>query len=148
MITFFKNKDIFKSSAECLVNPVNVVGVMGAGLALQFKTRYKLNYITYKEACDEGYIRIGCGLNVKEYDKYIFNFPTKKHWKDPSKLEYIELGLIDLAEHIFQFDINSVAIPALGCGLGGLDWNDVRPLIEKFEKKLNINVDIEIYEPN
>lgn len=120
------------SKAEAIINPVNCVGVSGKGLALQFKESYPLNYRHYREACESGKLKIG-RVHVfstgMENPKYIINFPTKNHWREKSKLEYIELGLEDLKKQILNRKIKSIALPKLGCGLGGLSWKDVKPLI-------------------
>lgn len=126
----FTKGDIFEIDAEVLVNPVNCVGVMGAGLAKEFKARFPGHYEFYKENCDDGAVSIGQLGGGVYNDKHIVYLPTKLHWKDPSKLEYIEEALKSLKRHIINFKHSSVAIPALGCGLGGLDWKDVKQLIK------------------
>ena len=133
MITFTKG-DLFESQAEALVNPVNCVGVMGKGLALQFKQRFPENFKLYADFCKADRVRIGVmfvteASNLTE-SRWIINFPTKLHWRDPSKLEWIESGLKDLRRFLIENKVQSVAIPALGAGLGGIDWKDVRRLIE------------------
>ena len=149
MITFLQG-DLLRSDAEALVNTVNTVGVMGKGIALQFKNQFPKNYKIYKEACKNGALRPGQMLVVKDGDllceKYIVNFPTKEYWKAPSKIEYIEQGLPALKEAIIQHQIKSIAIPPLGCGSGGLDWNVVKPMI--VDQLSDLAVDILIYEPN
>lgn len=125
----FTTDSIFKLNTRVIVNPVNCVGVMGSGLALQFKNKYPDYFIDYKNKCDEGF---GIGeLHYYNIPRTICSFPTKVHWKDKSKLEYIEIGLIRLKEDIISHGgINGgIAIPKLGCGLGGLDWRDVKSLI-------------------
>lgn len=125
-----KHGSIFDSECEALVNPVNCVGVMGAGLALEFKKRFPGMFKSYIKDCDSGNLKIGhitvyIGLDYPA----VVNFPTKNHWKQKSKIEYIEQGLnalVDLMKNGFP---ESIAIPALGCGLGGLDWVDVERLI-------------------
>lgn len=127
----FVTGNIFESPAEALVNTVNTVGVMGKGIALGFKQRYPLNYIMYRNACIRKALNTGNVLTVKENDgKIIVNFPTKQHWKDPSKYEYVETGLKALKKAIIEYKISSIALPALGCGLGGLNWETVKQLIE------------------
>ena len=134
--------DIFNPPVpvEAVVNPVNCVGVMGAGLALQFKKRYPEMFTDYKAAALRGFIQLGlvncwaCPSNSKF--KYILNFPTKQHWKDPSRLAAVKDGLSDLVMWVQILDIKSIAIPALGCGLGGLDWHDVKPLIEEAARQM------------
>lgn len=145
MIHFVKG-NIFESNAQALVNAVNTVGVMGKGIALEFKNRYPENYTVYKTACDKGTLKTGSVLAVTESDgKTIINFPTKAHWKDASKNEYIVEGLIALKYKIVQLNIDSIALPALGCGLGGLKWENVKTFIET--ELSGINADIYVYEP-
>jgi len=131
MITFSKN-NIFNIDVEALVNPVNCVGVMGKGLALEFKNRYSDNFEYYKEAYKNNRLRVGkCLVFETAYftnPKYIINFPTKHNWKDNSRYEYIRDGLVDLEKIIKSYEIKSIAIPALGCGLGNLNWVDVEKL--------------------
>jgi len=123
---------IFNSNAEAIVNAVNCVGVMGAGLARAFKNRYPLMNEQYVLKCSLGLLRPGV-MDLYILDatkpKYIINFPTKDHWKDPSHLNFINLGRYELMRMVKNWKIKSVAIPALGCGLGGLDWNDVKPAL-------------------
>lgn len=149
MIRYIKG-DLLSSTAEALVNTVNTVGVMGKGIALQFKNRFPQNYKIYKEACNNGSLTTGQVLVVKEDDllhqKTIINFPTKAHWKSDSKYEYISSGLIALKAAIKENNIRSIAIPPLGCGNGGLDWSRVSIMIE--EALREINCDIEVYTPN
>lgn len=131
MIKYVKG-DIFQSRCSALVNPVNCVGVMGAGLALQFKNRFPKNYIYYRRQCLLKRLSPGDCLLFKEEDTYILNVATKDHWKDPSLVEYVEDGLVNLKFTIQTLGVDRVAVPALGCGLGGLDWiREVKPLVEK-----------------
>lgn len=143
--------NILESNTEVIINPVNTVGVMGKGLALQFKQKFPTNYKIYKEACKNQTIDIGKLLLVDESNlerkKFIINFPTKKHWRNSSKIEYIEEGLKDLVRIIETQSFESMAIPALGCGLGGLEWESVKLLIEKQLGNLE-EIEIIIYEPN
>ncbi len=146
----YQTGDLFESPAEALVNPVNTAGVMGKGLALQFKKIFSLNTRRYEEACKDGSIDIGKNLVVRDHspttgDKVIINFPTKKHWRNPSEYAYIESGLQDLIKVISAENIKSIAIPALGAGNGGLDWQVVKQMVEKHLSSLPI--DIFIYEP-
>jgi O-acetyl-ADP-ribose deacetylase (regulator of RNase III) len=125
--------DLLRSKLMALVNPVNTVGVMGKGLALEFKNAYPENFKAYVKACKQDQVSVGkmfifdCGL--QSLPRYIINFPTKKHWRHPSKPEYISAGLQDLIVQIRILEIYSIAIPMLGAGLGGLDWAEVRSLI-------------------
>jgi O-acetyl-ADP-ribose deacetylase (regulator of RNase III) len=129
--------DILESEAQALVNPVNCVGVMGKGLALQFKQRYPANFIFYEQACAEGCVRPGHMLVFElepivsgQVPQVIINFPTKRHWRDESLMVDIHHGLDALAFELIRRRIRHVALPALGCGLGGLVWADVKELIE------------------
>lgn len=142
MITYAKGS-IFDSQAKILVNPVNTVGVMGKGLALQFKQRWPTMFKCYKLACDMGVLEIGDLYAYKgEQGPVILCFPTKKHWRDPSKVEYIEAGLRYFTETYPLSRLGSIAFPMLGCGEGGLDFDSqVRPLMEQY---LN-DVPIEVY---
>ena len=124
--------DIFASRAKVLVNPVNTVGIMGAGLAKQFATRFPQALHAYRRACAHRLVRPGTCLYWRNPDRHaqdVLMFATKDHWRDPSLLEYIESGLPRLVDQLNRHDAPSVAIPALGCGLGGLLWQDVRPLL-------------------
>jgi O-acetyl-ADP-ribose deacetylase (regulator of RNase III) len=127
--------DLFDADADALVNAVNTVGVMGKGLALQFKQRFSKNFKAYAAACKRGEVQLG-RMFTWENDAggrplWIINFPTKKHWRDGSVLVDIESGLVALVAELKRVKATSVAVPALGCGLGGLAWADVRPLIER-----------------
>lgn len=142
---------MLKANSEALVNTVNTVGVMGKGIALQFKEAFPVNNRKYMEACKKQELTIGKVLAVWDSNlllgkKLIINFPTKKHWRQPSKYEYIETGLAALVELLKKENIRSIAIPPLGCGNGGLDWNQVRKLIIQYLG--NLDIDILIYEPN
>ena len=145
MITIKKNGDLLKEDVQAYVNTVNCVGIMGKGIALQFKLKHPENYKLYKKACYRKEVRIGkmfiTKINNLFGEKYIINFPTKKHWRGKSRLDYIEEGLDDLIKQIKELNIQSIVIPPLGCGFGGLNWNDVRPLIER---KLSGLTDVEV----
>jgi O-acetyl-ADP-ribose deacetylase (regulator of RNase III) len=121
------------ADVDALVNTVNTQGVMGKGLALQFKKAFPDAFQSYERACKAGEVVPGKMHVVRRLaaPRFIINFPTKKHWRNPSKLEYIRDGLCDLIEQVRALDIHSIAIPPLGCGHGGLAWEDVRPLIEQ-----------------
>src|SRR5438067_432660 len=125
--------DLLGTNVEALVNTVNTVGVMGKGIALQFKERFPENYKLYKAAADAKELHTGkmfvVPTNRMDDVKWIINFPTKKHWRYPSKIEYIKEGLDDLVDVIKKYQIKSIALPSLGCGNGGLDWDIVKPLI-------------------
>lgn len=130
----FKQGNLLEEDAEALVNAVNCVGVMGKGIALQFKQAFPENFRQYKKACDAKEVQPGRMFTVATGQlfnpKYIINFPTKRHWRDKSKIEDIQTGLKALVAEVQQLGITSIAIPALGCGNGGLDWLEVKPLIE------------------
>ncbi len=136
------DQNIFTSKAQALVNPVNCVGVMGAGLAKQFKQKYPNNFNRYHDICKSELLTIGKCLTVAEAGKLIVNFPTKDHWQNDSKIEYILEGMKALLRHIEKYKIESIAIPALGCGLGKLDKDQVRLIIENSLKDLNIEVEL------
>ncbi len=150
MITFTQG-DILKADAEALVNTVNTVGVMGKGIALQFKKAFPENYKVYKKACEQGELIPGKllvhDLHSFTNPRYIINFPTKTHWKSKSRYEYIESGLETLKHEIKNYNIQSIALPPLGSGLGGLDWNRVRTMITRHLASLK-DVQIFVYEPH
>lgn len=145
----YKNGDILREDVEAIVNTVNCVGIMGRGLALQFKNKFPQNFKEYQLACTNKEVQLGkmfvhqTGQLINP--KYIINFPTKGHWKQNSKIEDISNGLDDLITIIEKYSIKSIAIPPLGSGLGGLDWKMVKKLIE--EKLKNINCTIILFEP-
>ena len=145
MLELIEKGNIFNSDCEFLVNPVNCVGVMGKGLALEFKNKYPLNFEIYKKACDNASFNIGNLLIVPVDNKFIVNFPTKKHWRNKSDLEFIKIGLEELKVAIKDFNIKSIALPKLGCGLGGLDWNEVFDLIKDFHNSIVDNVLVQIF---
>ncbi|MEO0376795.1 MAG: macro domain-containing protein [Cyanobacteria bacterium P01_A01_bin.17] len=141
----FTQGDILKTEADALVNTVNCVGVMGRGIALQFRKAYPDNFKAYKKACDAKQVQPGSmfvhDLNSLYLPRYIINFPTKRHWKNKSKIEDIQSGLEDLVAVVRDRQIRSIAIPPLGCGLGGLDWGQVRELIiEAFQALPDVKV--------
>jgi O-acetyl-ADP-ribose deacetylase (regulator of RNase III) len=121
--------DLLAADAEALVNAVNCVGVMGKGIALEFKRRFPANFAAYAAACRTGEVRLGSMLVVEEDGRVIVNFPTKKHWRSRSRLADVEAGLDDLARVIGERGLRSVAVPALGAGNGGLAWPDVAAAI-------------------
>lgn len=149
MIRYIKG-DLLSSTAEALVNTVNTVGVMGKGIALQFKNRFPKNYKIYQDACKNKTFKTGEVLVVREGDllnqKIIINFPTKSHWKADSKYEYISSGLESLKAAIIENNIKSIAIPPLGCGNGGLEWERVKIMID--ESLCDIDCDVIVYTPN
>lgn len=149
MITY-KTGDLLAADAEALVNTVNCVGIMGRGIALQFKNAFPQNFKEYVRACKAGEMRPGQmfvhSTGALTPPRYVINFPTKRHWKGKSRIEDIEAGLTDLKFTIERLGIRSIAIPPLGSGLGGLDWKQVRPRIEAMAEQLE-DVDIILYEP-
>jgi len=127
--------NLLEADTEAIVNTVNTVGVMGKGIALQFKQAFPENYKRYKAACDRGEVRIG-EIFVHDHHhfgprRYILNFPTKRHWRSKSRIEDIGVGLTALAEVVQKLGIETIAVPALGCGNGGLAWGEVRPMIHE-----------------
>lgn len=137
---------IINSNAEALVNTVNCEGVMGKGVALLFKNNFPDNYFYYRDACRKGQVRIGEMFVQQEKEKWIINFPTKTTWRLPSEYDYVKQGLISLSNTLHWINVNSIAIPALGCGNGGLDWKIVKPMIlEMLENHPKIKATI--YDP-
>ncbi len=149
MIKFVKG-NLLEAQVDALVNTVNCVGAMGKGIALQFKQAFPENFRQYYNACKRKEIKIGrvyITENVlSEFPKYIVNFPTKDHWRDPSNIEFVNKGLDDLKEQIHKLGIKSIAIPPLGSGLGGLSWELVKESIVRCLSDLD-SVEIFVYEP-
>jgi O-acetyl-ADP-ribose deacetylase (regulator of RNase III)/uncharacterized protein YwgA len=138
--------DILKSKAQTLVNTVNCVGIMGKGIALEFKKRFPEMFKDYEERCNRKEIRVGQPYLYKSlFGQQIVNFPTKEDWRSVSKISDIEQGLDHLAAHYKKWGITSIAIPPLGCGNGQLEWKVIGPLIYKWAKQMDIPV--EIYAP-
>lgn len=146
----FTKGNLLETDAQAIVNTVNTVGIMGKGIALQFKERFPMNFKIYADLCKKGQVQIGKMLVVKENslhgEKIIINFPTKTEWYKKSQYYYVEEGLKDLVKVIDEYEIKSIAIPPLGCGNGGLQWEKVRLLLEKYLNDLD--VDVTVYEPN
>lgn len=147
----FITGDILESDAQALVNTVNTVGVMGKGIALQFKKAFPNNYIAYRQACEKeevviGKLFVGVDSNLQAGEKIIINFPTKKHWRNSSQYSYIERGLDDLIKVIEEYRIKRIAIPPLGSGNGGLNWVRVKEMIK--DKLGNLDIEIMVYEPS
>ncbi len=150
MITYFKG-NLLESNAEALVNTVNTMGIMGKGIALQFKNLFPNNYKMYVNACTNRELKVGSLLVTEDESlltgrKTIINFPTKTNWRLPSEYSYIEEGLVDLVRIIRERSIRSIALPPLGAGNGGLDWARVKVLLERHLTSLDCKVFI--YEPN
>ncbi|MFI7811730.1 type II toxin-antitoxin system antitoxin DNA ADP-ribosyl glycohydrolase DarG [Citrobacter werkmanii] len=146
----YRHGDILHADTEAIINTVNCVGVMGRGIALQFKNAYPDNFKAYAKACKAEQVKPGkmfvFETNQLTGPRYIVNFPTKRHWKGKSRIEDIVSGLEDLVRVVENYNIRSIAIPPLGSGLGGLEWQDVKPLIESAVKPLK-QVQIAIYDP-
>lgn len=123
--------NLLAAEVDALVNPVNTEGVMGKGLALQFKKAFPESFSAYERACKLGEVVTGRMNVVRRLasPRFIINFPTKRHWRNPSRLDYVRDGLRDLVDQVRALEVKSIAIPPLGCGNGGLDWREVRPLI-------------------
>ena len=149
MITY-RQGNLLDAEVEAVVNTVNTIGVMGKGIALMFKERYPENYRAYAAACKAGEVHIGrmfvTAASELSGPRWVVNFPTKKHWRNPSRQEWIDEGLADLVRVIREKGIRSVALPPLGCGNGGLEWTDVRASIEDALAVLP-DVDVVAFEP-
>ena len=145
----YKRGDLLAEDAEALVNAVNCVGVMGKGIALQFKKAFPDNFKAYAAACKLGEVKPGEMLTFETgmltNPRFIINFPTKRHWRQPSYMEDIEAGLAALVEELQRLNIRSVALPALGGGLGGLSWKRVRATIEQELTQLE-DVEVIVFE--
>jgi len=140
----WKRGNLLEDDAQCLVNCVNCVGVAGAGIALAFKERFPENYEDYKIQCVKKLLRPGMVLLHSTGQRTILNAATKDHWRDPSRMSWI----LDIAESLFWYlrdNKVSMAIPALGCGRGGLKWREVKPFIKQYLG--DINADVRVYEP-
>lgn len=145
----YTHGNLLDAEVDALVNTVNVVGVMGKGIALMFKEAFPENFAAYEKACKAGRVKVGRMFVTRNPElvgpTWIINFPTKKHWRHPSKLEWVRDGLKDLLRVIKEKEIKSIAIPPLGAGSGGLSWNDVRKEVEAALGGLDI--DVVVYEP-
>lgn len=141
--------NIFNTTAQVIVNTVNCEGVMGRGIALEFKNRFPDMYEKYKEFCDQKLMKPGVLQLYKKSTPWILNFPTKNYWKFPSKIEYLEKGLQKFAATYQQKEIISVAFPKLGTESGGLDWVDVKEIMYRYLDNLQgLDVEIYHYDPN
>lgn len=145
----YTDESIFEVDAEAIINPVNCVGVSGAGLARQFAQKYPENDVLYKQACKEGRVMPGRGFITEtglERPRHIINFPTKRHWREESRLSDISQGLCNLHRELIRRGIRSIALPALGAGLGGLGLSEVREQIERiFGNEGRIKVTVSLY---
>lgn len=150
MMIFFTQGNLLEADADALVNTVNTVGIMGKGIALMFKERFPENFLAYEAACKAKAFHVGEMLVTRQArldgPKWIINFPTKQHWRNPSKMEWIEEGLRDLARVIIENGITSVALPPLGSGNGGLKWEQVKGKVVTALSGLD-GVNIVVYEP-
>ena len=146
----YKKGNIFNEDVDALVNTVNCVGVMGRGLALQFKKKFPANFKAYALACRHGEVRPGYMFTYRTGSlvnpRYIVNFPTKRHWRNKSNIKDINDGLKDLVRTIRKHNIRSIAVPPLGSGLGGLAWAEVRPRIVNALRNIN-DLEVAIMEP-
>lgn len=151
MIEIKQKGYLLNEPVDALVNAVNCVGVMGKGIALQFKKKFPNNFKAYQEACGKNEIKIGKVFFTENRDlfqpKYIINFPTKIHWNEQSRLEYIEKGMDDLIEKIKNLKIKSIALPALGCGNGGLEWKNIKEIMIRKLEKIN-DIKVILFEPS
>lgn len=147
----FTTGDILRADAEALVNTVNCVGIMGRGIALQFKNAFPANFKAYEAACAREEVQPGKMFVFETREltgpKFIVNFPTKRHWRGKSRMEDIDAGLKALVEEVRNRGIRSIAIPPLGSGLGGLNWAEVRPRIEAALRGVN-DLRVIVFEPN
>ena len=138
--------DMFTSDARTLVNTVNCVGVMGKGVALKFKERFPKMFADYAERCAQGLVKLGEPYLYRDLSQVdIVNFPTKNHWRAVSRLVDIESGLDYLVDHLGEWNVKKLAMPPLGCGNGGLSWEEVGPLI--YRKLHDKPIDVELYAP-
>jgi O-acetyl-ADP-ribose deacetylase (regulator of RNase III) len=146
----FTQGNLLDAHVEAVVNTVNTVGIMGKGIALMFREHFPDNFKAYEAACKAGEVRVGAMFVTSSMElsgpRWIVNFPTKMHWRQPTKLEWIRDGLDALHQIIREKGIRSIALPPLGCGNGGLDWKEVRPLIESALADLK-DVEVVVYEP-
>jgi O-acetyl-ADP-ribose deacetylase (regulator of RNase III) len=146
----FTTGNLLEAPVDAVVNTVNTVGVMGKGIALMFKERFPQNNAAYEAACKAGNVAVGQMFVQENLElngpRWIINFPTKQHWRQPSKIEWIDAGLVALHKVIRDKQIRSIAVPPLGCGNGGLDWQVVRPKIEAALGDLS-DVEVVVYEP-
>lgn len=152
MAIHIRSGDLLTEPSEAVVNTVNCVGVMGKGIAEQFKKKWPANYRAYKKVCDKKSLSPGSMFifdlgGIGGGPKYIVNFPTKLHWRQPSKVEYIEEGLRELVKQIQILNIRSIALPPLGCGNGGLKWEAIKPIIQNAFESLP-DVEVTLFAPS
>jgi O-acetyl-ADP-ribose deacetylase (regulator of RNase III) len=141
--------NLLEDDAQAFVNTVNTVGVMGKGIALQFKQRFPANFAVYAQACKLGQVQTGRMWVTEPGEltgpRWVVNFPTKQHWRDPSRMAWVVAGLQELREFLVSHQVKSIALPALGADLGGLPWPEVRDHIEA--ALIDLAVDVRVYEP-
>jgi O-acetyl-ADP-ribose deacetylase (regulator of RNase III) len=142
----YRRTSILESTAQTVVNTVNCMGVMGKGIAQAFKAREPTMFVAYKSICDRGLLQPGKLWLWQGSDQWVLNFPTKKHWRNPSRLEWMEAGLRKFVDEYAARGITEISFPRLGCGNGNLDWEDVRPLMARYLEKLDIPVYVHDYE--
>lgn len=142
----YRRTSLLDSPAQTLVNTVNCVGVMGKGLAKEFRSRDPSMYLAYKAVCDQRLLSPGNLWIYRGSTYWTLNFPTKNHWRNPSKIEWIEDGLIKFVKTYEKMGITDISFPRLGCGNGGLNWDDVRPLMERYLSNLPIPVFVHDFE--
>lgn len=149
MIKCIKGGDILQSDCQAIINTVNTKGVMGKGLALLYRKKYPDMFTAYRRACLDNKVKTGSMhlWKVPNQDKWVINFPTKDHWRNPSQMEWIISGLQNLVEIVKEKGFTSIAIPPLGCGLGGLHWYLVKKEILKVCEESFTDLRVEIYEP-
>lgn len=144
---YFITGNILESNADAIVNPVNCEGYMGKGLAYQIKKQYPKTFEDYSVACKQGRLKIGQIHCFKENEKIIINFPTKDKWRAKSKISYITDALPPLIDLLRNSNIKSIAIPPLGCGLGGLNWKGVKQILLEYLEPIACTLEIYIYQP-
>ena len=141
MISYTKG-NMFESNADCLINTVNCEGFMGKGIAYQFKLKFPENNKDYIKACKSGRLKVGTLHYFVENGITIINFPTKDKWREPSRMSYIETGMDSLISLLPDLNVATIAIPPLGCGNGGLVWDEVKQLIEKKLRRLRAIINL------
>lgn len=147
MLTY-RRTNLFESTSQTLVNTVNCVGVMGKGIAKEFRNREPEMFDTYKQICNEDLLKPGMLWLWRGSENWVLNFPTKVHWRNASKIEWIEAGLQKFVSTYEEQGIAEISFPRLGCGNGGLDWDEVRPLMEHYLSELSIPVYVHDHEVN
>lgn len=144
----FIHSSILDSQAQTVVNTVNTVGVMGKGLAHAFREKYPQMFTAYKSLCDKKQFEVGQLWLWRGSSQWVLNFPTKKHWRNPSKIEYIEQGLAKFVANYETRGIREISFPRLGCGNGGLQWEAVKPVMERYLRDLPIQIYIHDFDMN